>query len=100
MSNTIEIVLFELAEGVAENDFLNAVAAMQDDLNQMSGYIDRELSRDENGRWVDVLHWGSLEEATAAAEAIMSWPSGQTFGSMIDPESIQMLHTQLHYRHQ
>ncbi|MDJ0755746.1 MAG: hypothetical protein QNJ45_19625 [Ardenticatenaceae bacterium] len=99
MSNTIEIVLFELVDGVAEDDFLAAVDAMQDDLNQMSGYIDRELSRDKNGRWVDVLHWASLDEAMAAAEALMSWPSGQKFGSMIDPESIQMLHTQPRYQH-
>lgn len=89
---TLEIVLFKLAEGVTEDDFLAAAQGVETWLVQVKGFQRRQLNRDEAGNWVDMVYWDSLEEAQQAAAKIMSTPEGQTFGSKILGESIQMYH--------
>lgn len=93
MNHAVELVVFELNAGVSEDEFLAAVAQTERDLRQLSGYLDRELSRTEGGRWIDIVHWASLDDAHRAAEQIMTLPSGQLMGSMINFETIQMLHS-------
>jgi hypothetical protein len=54
--------------------------------------VRRELLRGDQGLWVDVVHWRSLSEALAAAEQFPTLPSAQVFGSLMDGESIRMMH--------
>lgn len=91
---TTEIVLFKLNAGASEEEFVAAAKAVEGWLHQADGFVDRELSRNDEGQWVDIVHWQSLAQAHAAAEQIMSTPEGQRFGSFIDGNSILMLHTQ------
>ena len=94
MKNVIvEIAQFKLATGVREEDFLQEAEAVQKNfLEQQSGYIDRELLKDKDGQWVDILHWNSMEEAQKAAEVMMSDPATQGFMQKIDPSSVKILH--------
>lgn len=90
----VEVVLFRLNPGVDETEFLAASAGVELFLRGTGGFIQRELLQNEEGQWVDVVHWRSQAEAYAAAEKIMSDPRGQKFGAFIDPSSITMLHLQ------
>src|SRR3989338_4376815 len=94
MKNVIvEIAQFKLAAGVSEKDFLREAEAVQKNfLEKQSGYIDRELLKDKDGGWVDILHWNSMEEAQKAAEVMMSDPRTQGFMQKIDPSSVKMMH--------
>lgn len=94
MSHVIEIVLFKLNAGADEEAFLEAAQATFDLLESYEGYIKRELTVNEEGTWVDIVHWRDLDTALAAAEKIMADAAGQKFGSFINFETIQMLHTQ------
>jgi heme-degrading monooxygenase HmoA len=91
---TVELVLFRLKPGVEEAAFLEAADAIQSAVVEMGGFIRRELLRNEEGQWADVLHWNSLEEAHHAAEAILSDSRCDPFLGMIDEPSITMLHLQ------
>lgn len=88
----LEIVLFQLAEGVSDAEFLTAARGVEPWLEQQPGFVKRQINRDSQGHWLDLIHWNSLEEAQAAAAQIMSKPEGQAFGATIKPESIQMFH--------
>lgn len=91
--NIVEIAQFKLAAGVSEKDFLQEAEAVQKNfLEKQSGYIDRELLKDKDGQWVDILHWNSMEEAQKAAELMMGNPTTQGFMQKIDPSSVKMLH--------
>lgn len=94
MKNTIvEIAQFKLAVGVSDEDFLHEAEIVQKNfLEKQSGYINRELLKDKDGQWVDILHWNSMEEAQKAAEVMMSDPATQGFMQKIDPPSVKMLH--------
>jgi len=92
----VEIAQFKLAAGVSEKDFLREAEAVQKNfLEKQSGYIDRELLKDKDGGWTDILHWNSMEEAQKAAEVMMSDPGAQGFMQKIDPSSVKMLHLEL-----
>lgn len=91
-SDTIEIVFFRLAEGVSDEEFLAAAAAVDGWLAEKPAFKSRVLYGDGEGNWVDTVHWASKAEALAAAEAIMQQPEGQAFGALINPDTIFMYH--------
>ncbi len=92
----VEIAQFKLVAGVSEKDFLQEAEVVQNNfLEKQSGYIDRELLKDKDGQWVDILHWNSMEEAQKAAEVMISDPATQDFMQKIDPSSVKMLHLEI-----
>ena len=97
MKNRIaEIAQFKLVAGTSDEDFLQEAEAVQKNfLEKQSGYINRELLKDKDGLWMDILHWNSMEEAQKAAEVMMSDPATQGFMQKIDPSSVKMLHLKL-----
>lgn len=94
MSNpmTVEIVLFKLKADVEEAVFLQAAEAVTPALRTMPGFIDRALLKDENGQWLDLMHWQSREAALKAAEIFPTLECAQPFGAMLDWSSVTMLH--------
>ena len=87
-----EVVLFNIKPNVDEADFIQAVEHMQPDVERMAGFIDRTLLKNADGQWMDLLHWETLEAAHTAAEIILNLESCHMFLSMIDEETINMMH--------
>ncbi len=88
----LEMVQFKLQAGVEREAFVEAAAFSDQKVRQMPGYRRRELLETGDGQWVDMVWWNTLDHAHAAMEAFNTDPELATFGSMIDPESIQMHH--------
>lgn len=94
MDHVVEVVLFRLNDGVTEAQFLEAAQPTFDLLQSTDGYINRQLTINDEGLWVDVVNWANMEAAMKAAESIMQSDIGIAFGSLIDVESMQMHHLQ------
>lgn len=88
----VEAVLFQLREEVPTEQFLEAAGEVQRWLEQQPGYLRRELAHSASGEWLDLVHWQSLDAAQQAAETIMAAAEGQRFVSLIEGESIRMMH--------
>ncbi|UCI27559.1 antibiotic biosynthesis monooxygenase family protein [Mesorhizobium sp. B2-8-5] len=88
MSETLEIVTFRLKPGT-EAGF---VGVMTDWLARQPGFLSRQLGRCEDGSWVDVVRWQSLEQAQAAADRIMAEIGASEAVQAIDPASVDMRH--------
>jgi hypothetical protein len=89
----VEMAQFRLIRGSDEQGFLKEADAVQKNfLKKQSGFIDRELLKAEDGLWVDILHWSTMEEAQRASEAMLKDPACAEFIRKIDPASISMLH--------
>ncbi|HJN93658.1 MAG TPA: hypothetical protein QGF05_13165 [Dehalococcoidia bacterium] len=89
----VEVFVFKLREGVSEEQFVQVAAQSAEYVAGLSGLIDRELlGPAEDGTWVDIVHWESMEAATKAVEAVMSSPDCQPFLSATDEGQTQMLH--------
>jgi hypothetical protein len=88
----LEVVLFKIKPDVDESVFLETNEAVMPDLRAMQGFIRRELFKAEDGRWMDTVHWHSLDDAHHAAEAFMGLSCAQALMALIDETSITMLH--------
>ena len=92
-SKVLELVVFELNEGVSREQFLSANDAVSAWIAKQPGFVSRDLSYDAEGdRWIDVIWWESLENAGAAADLAMSSESCAPMFALIDMESLLMLH--------
>jgi heme-degrading monooxygenase HmoA len=91
-AGTVEIVFLRLQPDADEDPFIRAAGATTSDLQSMAGYSSRELLRSEDGQWVDIVHWTARDQALAAADQFPALPSAQAFGSLMDGESIRVMH--------
>jgi hypothetical protein len=89
---TLEVVLFRAKAGISDEQVLKASSEIQRWLEGAAGYLKREVSKNEEGQWVDIVHWRTLAEAQQAAQQLMADPSAADLMSFIDPESVSMLH--------
>lgn len=94
----LEIVTFRTVEGTDREQFLNAARTTEAMLREHGSLIRRFLTVDESGVWTDVIEWISMDEAMAAADAVMQHPDFAPFGSMIDGDTIEMRHAPILWR--
>ena len=87
-----EIVTFHLNSDVTQDAFLNAARATDSIVRAAPGFISRQLSKGEDGRWTDYILWQSMQDAKAAAQTVIKQPEFAAFGQAIDFESIVMRH--------
>ncbi|MDX8533851.1 hypothetical protein RFM41_22045 [Mesorhizobium sp. VK25A] len=91
MTETLEIVTFRLKPG-AEAGFVASNGIMTDWLARQPGFLGRHLGRLEDGSWVDVVRWQSMEQARAAAGRIMAEIGNSAAIQAIEPASVDMNH--------
>lgn len=91
MAETLEIVTFRLKPGT-EAGFVAANGVMTDWLARQPDFLGRHLGRREDGSWVDVVRWQSMEQARAAAARIMAEIGGSEAVQAIEPASVEMSH--------
>lgn len=90
VSAVAEIVEFRLAQGVTDEQFLNAAATSMSYLCSVDGFVRRSLSRDETGLWTDYVEWTDLDLAQSAAEAAMQREDVLPFMTSIDPNTVAL----------
>lgn len=88
----LEIVNFRLTPGTPDAAFLDAAQATAQPLRAQPGFQRRILIRAADGTWADHVHWASLPQAMAAAEALMADPAFGPFMALIDAASVTMRH--------
>lgn len=88
----LEIVHFRVKAGVSDEQVLAASAQAQEWVSQRPGYLARELSKNAEGQWIDIVHWRSLAEAQAAAQQIMQEPCAANLMALLDPAQITIDH--------
>lgn len=94
MTETMEIVTFRLKPGT-EAGFVANNGVMTDWLARQPGFLSRQLGRREDGSWVDVVRWQSMEQAKAAADRIMAEIGGSEALQAIEPASVEMSHAEV-----
>ena len=88
----IEFVLFPLKDGYTPNQLLEAADVSMAALRRMPGFLSRQLAKNEQRQWADLLHWNSLQEALAAAAVFSQMESTREFREKIDRTQTHMMH--------
>lgn len=92
MAGAVEVVLYRLRAGVAEDAFLATRPLVDAALASYAGYLQRRLLRAADGRWMDIVDWRTLAEAQAAAAAFERDPELAPFMALLDPSDMLFLH--------
>ncbi|GFE65854.1 antibiotic biosynthesis monooxygenase family protein [Litoreibacter roseus] len=94
-THVAEIVTFRVADGISDWDFIAAAKTTEAFVQAAPGFISRTLSQDEDGLWTDYVIWASMDDAKAAAEAIMKDDTVLPFLNAIKPNSVAMRHAEI-----
>lgn len=83
----IEIRVFGLRPGVAEEDFLAADKRVQSEFSPFQpGFIRRTTARGANAQsWLVLTLWGSAAALDNSLAAAASDPAASAFDAMVDP---------------
>lgn len=83
---TVELAPFRLADGVTEDELKRASEAVQSAfLEKQEGYLRRELLRQDERSWCDLVYWSSPEAAHRAVSIAMESPVCQRYFALMVP---------------
>ncbi|GAL31568.1 hypothetical protein JCM19240_4999 [Vibrio maritimus] len=90
-AEVIEIATFKLNDGVTVEEFtpLDKAVEMQH-VSQQPGFISREAAHGDNGEWLVVVHWETIEDAEASMNSFMTAEAAKEFMSHLDANTMSM----------
>jgi Antibiotic biosynthesis monooxygenase len=89
----VEISQFRLVQGADEGGFLEAADETQSAfLAKQEGFVGRDLLRADDGSWMDIVRFESVQAARAAFNGFAGHPAVKAFESMLDTSSVSMSH--------
>jgi heme-degrading monooxygenase HmoA len=91
VSGIVEIAIFNLKEGVSDEEFFPLSQIVEDEhVSKQPGFISRD-SAVEDGKWVVIVNWDSLESAQASMDSFASAPAAADFVDKIDLETMTVM---------
>lgn len=89
----VETSQFKTKTGVSDAQLLAASQEAHDGfLSKCKGFVSRELLKADDGTWLDIVHFETMEDAQAAMQSFLGQPSTKAFEEAIDPATAQMRH--------
>ena len=87
----IEIVTFKLKPGITAQDFgsLDKEVELQHVARQ-PGFVSRESAASDDGEWLVIVRWRSVQDAEASMASFSAAPATQEFMSKIQAGSMNM----------
>lgn len=95
MSDTIELVRFRLQQDKTSADWLKVNEKINDWIKLQPGFRFRSLSETEDGEWLDMVYWESLDAAKTAGEKFGK-EIGPSCEPLIDMASVIVSHSKAH----
>ena len=88
----IEIATFELANGVDPAQFAPLDEAVErDHVSKQPGFVSRETGYTDQGEWLVIVHWESIEAAEASMASFTAAPAAADFMANLDPSTMPMM---------
>jgi heme-degrading monooxygenase HmoA len=91
-TNAIELVIFKTKPEFDQKDVKASLESLTAIVSNYKGFISRQLAKNEEGKWMDLVFWESMEDAKAAADEIMKLESAQKAFSVIDEQTMEFYH--------
>ncbi|WP_333847992.1 hypothetical protein [Phaeobacter italicus] len=91
----VEYLEFDLVDGANPDEFLRETLAMDAVLEGYDGFVARHLAKNNDGSWVEVVYWTSLEDAEAALPRFVEDPRTKGFLALVDGDSLSVKYSNL-----
>ncbi|MEM7430699.1 MAG: hypothetical protein AAF351_02045 [Pseudomonadota bacterium] len=90
-ATVIEIATFKLKDGVDHATFAPLDKAVEvNHVSQQPGFVSRETGYTEQGDWLVIVHWSSLEAADASMNSFSSAPAAAEFMNHLEMSTMTM----------
>lgn len=90
-TTVVEVVTLNLADGVTVEQFAPVDRAVEEEhVSRQPGFVSREVAAGDDGSWLVIVHWASVEDAQASMDSFAAAPAVARFMEMIDAESMRM----------
>lgn len=90
-SSFIEIMSFDLADGIEANTFDIKNTEVADETAKQNGFLQRISGTNENGEKVVVVYWDTKKNSDTYIQPFMNNPTSKEFMGMMDQSSVAML---------
>jgi hypothetical protein len=84
----VEVVIWKTKSNFTEEEVLYKARALNKFIENQKGFI----SKNEQGEWLDLVYWSSIEDANAAAKMAQNCDICQPFFDTIDMSSMKFYH--------
>ncbi len=95
-AEVIEYVTFKALDGVDKQELAGIAIAVNANLQEnYPGFVERTVSLQDDGTWVEVVFWEDMPSAKAALDKFLADPLNKTFLSMVNPDSVVLTYSTL-----
>ncbi|GAA3794887.1 antibiotic biosynthesis monooxygenase family protein [Streptomyces phyllanthi] len=86
---TVETVRFHLEPGVDAEEFVRLDAKVEQDyMAKRPGFVSREVTRNDDGEYLVIVHWATPGDADATMQGFFGAPETQDFLAAIDKSTV------------
>lgn len=99
-ASVIESVIYQTKASIKDKDHIKKALAITPILAKFNGFVSRQFSKaTTDGKWIDIVYWTDLSSAEKAADAVKNIPECQIFFADIDPQTMELRHSNIlfHY---
>jgi len=86
----IETVSWDAKPDITDKQMIDAIEAMIPDLNDLPGFRYQSLSKNDNGRWIEIYYWDTAEDAHRSNDLMAEKTSLQQLLPLIDMNSLNI----------
>lgn len=90
--NAIEMVLFKPIDGVDNNKVITSMLSLNSIVSKFKGFVSRHFAKNENGQWLDIVYWETMEDAKHASQQIMKNKEAMNVFSIINQSETIFCH--------
>ncbi|MEH6442711.1 MAG: hypothetical protein V7784_02340 [Oceanospirillaceae bacterium] len=94
-ANVLEYVTFRAADNVNVDKLARVAVDIDKVLIDYPGFIDRQVSLQEDGTWVEVVYWENIETAKGALDKFLKDPKTAEFLGLVDPKSVTLVYSSI-----
>ncbi|MBP7580021.1 MAG: hypothetical protein KA757_03285 [Vogesella sp.] len=88
-TDIIEIVKWKSAQGVTDQETIEAALNLIPDLKSIGGFIAKTLYKNGD-EWIDVYYWETVEDAHLSNERMATKESLSKLFSLVQPETVSI----------
>lgn len=88
----VEVATFRPTKEVTAEVMRLSAKGLSNVLVKFSGYLDSQLSKNEEGEFLHLVRWANHECAMKAMESFYAIPDTASFRELVDPESVVVKH--------
>ncbi|WP_153040769.1 MULTISPECIES: hypothetical protein [unclassified Pseudovibrio] len=94
-ASVLEYVTFTAKAGTDAEKLAQVAASINNNLTNVSGFVDRYVSLQDDGIWVEVVFWKDLQSAKDGLQTFLADDRNKPFLDMVNADSVKITYSDL-----